>query len=586
MRYLFEEYAIDTDLRELRRGADMISVAPQVFDLLEYLIRNRERVVSKDDLIHAIWNDRIVSDAALTTRLNVARSLIGDAGEKQRLIKTLPRKGFRFVGQVRSVGEPANTGAADCPIEPTQSAPTLSDKPSPSQRPLASKRPSWQAYRILAVALSALLFAGAWLLWPWRYPTTPHAVLTMMASPTIAMLPFTTSGSANGPHPVAAGLEAEVRSELARVHRGFDLTIRSVADDREPPSSPQAAGSRHDARYVVVGTTWLDGDIERANIRLIEAETDRQIWSEPFELNRGQNGALNRLAARIARLVVIQVRTAETRRPLPPKVEAGHYALQGRALHETERSPKSTIEAQSLFKKALQLDANSVPALQGFATTRLVQVHNAWIPWEQRPYAMIEANDAIERLVKLDPGNAAGHYLRASLLRALGEPDRAIASLEYALSLNPNYFPAHAELGRIKIEAGLAHESIAHIREALELNPPEANVHVLYFWIGLAALHISDDQAAVQWLLKARQTNPAFNLAPLYLAAAYLRIGEEEQARASMAEFLKVAPKFSIAGWKKWVPTPKPTVAKQRERILDAWRRLGVPENEAIMANR
>ena len=73
MRYLFEEYAFDTDRRELHRGPDVVSVAPQVFDLLDYLIRNRERVVSKDDLINAIWNGRIVSDAALTTRLNVAR---------------------------------------------------------------------------------------------------------------------------------------------------------------------------------------------------------------------------------------------------------------------------------------------------------------------------------------------------------------------------------------------------------------------------------------------------------------------------------------------------------------------------------
>ena len=98
MRYLFEDYMLDTERRELHRGADAVSITPQVFDLLDYLIRNRERVVSKDDLISAIWNGRIVSDAALTTRLNVARSAIGDSGEEQRLIKTMPRKGFRFVG--------------------------------------------------------------------------------------------------------------------------------------------------------------------------------------------------------------------------------------------------------------------------------------------------------------------------------------------------------------------------------------------------------------------------------------------------------------------------------------------------------
>ncbi|MBR0884756.1 DNA-binding winged helix-turn-helix (wHTH) protein [Bradyrhizobium japonicum] len=99
MRYCFEEFAFDIDRRELHRGAEVVAIAPQVFDLLEYLIRNRERVVSKDELINAVWNGRIVSDAALTTRLNAVRVAIGDTGEEQRLIKTLHR--FRFVGQVR-----------------------------------------------------------------------------------------------------------------------------------------------------------------------------------------------------------------------------------------------------------------------------------------------------------------------------------------------------------------------------------------------------------------------------------------------------------------------------------------------------
>ena len=103
-------------------GPDVVSITPQVFDLLDYLIRNRERVVSKDDLINAIWNGRIVSDAALTTRLNAARGAIGDSGEEQRLIKTLPRKGFRFVGQVREAREVAGPNPGDAP----ESAPAAS----------------------------------------------------------------------------------------------------------------------------------------------------------------------------------------------------------------------------------------------------------------------------------------------------------------------------------------------------------------------------------------------------------------------------------------------------------------------------
>jgi len=130
LRYLFEEYAFDTDRRELHRGADVVSVAPQVFDLLDYLIRNRERVVSKDDLINAIWNGRIVSDAALTTRLNAARSALGDSGEEQRLIKTLPRKGFRFVGPVREAKGPASVTVSDTPAQQPKPALPLPDKPS------------------------------------------------------------------------------------------------------------------------------------------------------------------------------------------------------------------------------------------------------------------------------------------------------------------------------------------------------------------------------------------------------------------------------------------------------------------------
>ena len=117
MRYLFEDYTFDTERRELHRGAHAVSVTPQVFDLLDYLIRNRERVVSKDDLIGAVWNGRIVSDAALTTRLNAARHAIGDSGEAQRLLKTLPRKGFRFVGSVQETQTPAIATVATHPGE-------------------------------------------------------------------------------------------------------------------------------------------------------------------------------------------------------------------------------------------------------------------------------------------------------------------------------------------------------------------------------------------------------------------------------------------------------------------------------------
>jgi DNA-binding winged helix-turn-helix (wHTH) protein len=101
LAFLFEDYILDPDRRELRRGSEIVPVEPQVFDLLAFLIGNRDRVVSKDDLLASVWDGRIVSESTLGTRMNAARAAIADSGEAQRLIRTLPRKGFRFVGDVR-----------------------------------------------------------------------------------------------------------------------------------------------------------------------------------------------------------------------------------------------------------------------------------------------------------------------------------------------------------------------------------------------------------------------------------------------------------------------------------------------------
>lgn len=100
MLFLFEDYALDTDRRELHRRSTLISIEPQVFDVLEYIIRNRERVVSKDELLASVWHGRIVSDSTLASRINAARRAIGDDGEGQRLIRTIIGRGIRFTARV------------------------------------------------------------------------------------------------------------------------------------------------------------------------------------------------------------------------------------------------------------------------------------------------------------------------------------------------------------------------------------------------------------------------------------------------------------------------------------------------------
>jgi DNA-binding winged helix-turn-helix (wHTH) protein len=133
--YHFNDFVLDTNRRELRRGDELISVEPQVFDLLEFLIRSRERVVSRDDLLAAVWRGRIVSEATLSSRVNSARSAIGDNGEEQRWIRTLPRKGVRFVGEVREEADrPAESSAPESAMAPLgdPDGPRSRSSPSPT----------------------------------------------------------------------------------------------------------------------------------------------------------------------------------------------------------------------------------------------------------------------------------------------------------------------------------------------------------------------------------------------------------------------------------------------------------------------
>ena len=149
MYFAFENQVLDVDRRELRRGSELIAIEPQVLGLLVYLLRNRDRVVSKDDLIAGVWGGRIVSESTLDSRINAVRKAIGDSGAQQRLVRTVARKGIRFVGDVRELA--TSEAKAD---------------PVPSQQHATRFRTASDGLRI-AHALAApgppLIKAGNWL---------------------------------------------------------------------------------------------------------------------------------------------------------------------------------------------------------------------------------------------------------------------------------------------------------------------------------------------------------------------------------------------------------------------------------------
>ena len=137
MRFLFGDHLLDTARRELSRGGEQIAVEPQVFDLLLYLLQNRERVVSKEDLLASVWGGRIVSDATLDSRIAAARRAVGDSGAAQTLIRTFARKGVRFVGEVREEAKPAAL-APEMAAEPGRPELALPDGPSIAVLPFAN----------------------------------------------------------------------------------------------------------------------------------------------------------------------------------------------------------------------------------------------------------------------------------------------------------------------------------------------------------------------------------------------------------------------------------------------------------------
>jgi DNA-binding winged helix-turn-helix (wHTH) protein len=148
MLYFFENFVLDPARRELRRDDAVIAVQPQVFDLLEYLITNRDRVVSKDDILGAVWRGRIVSESALTTRINATRIAVDDDGDQQRLIRTIPRKGIRFVGVVHERARPT---------EQAPTAPAVLDAETPGRTATGRDKAASAERRQLTIASCELL---------------------------------------------------------------------------------------------------------------------------------------------------------------------------------------------------------------------------------------------------------------------------------------------------------------------------------------------------------------------------------------------------------------------------------------------
>lgn len=519
MRFLFEDYALDTDRRELQRATDVVVVTPQVFDLLEYLIRNRERVVSKDDLINAVWNGRIVSDAALTTRLNAARSAIGDTGEKQHLIRTLPRKGFRFVGAVQEARRPANKAAGA--VERTGDAP-----------PRLS----------------------------------------------IVVLPFANLSGDREQDYFVDGVTESLTTDLSRIIGSFVIARNSAVSYKGRAVDVRQVGRELNVRYVLEGSVQRSGKRLRINVQLIDARSSQHLWAERFEkpvvdLFDMQDEIVSRLANTLGRqLIEAEARRAE--RTLHP--DAMDLYFQGRAWLMKGISLECLRQARSFFERSLEFDPGNAEAMIGLANVDTTVATS--FTTDDGPARFAAAEAMANRALSIRPNRTTAHVARGYVQIFTNRVAQGIREFEHALALDPNGAYAHAALGCAKFCMGRGAETEGHILEALRLSPRDVGVYQWACFVGAAKLQLGSDVEAVMWLRRSTEANRNFPLAHVLLASALGLTGALDEARTAARTGLALNAGFTIRRFVAAQQSDNSIFLAGLKRVCEGLRLAGVPE--------
>ena len=496
MHYLFEEYAFDTDRRELHRGADVVSVAPQVFDLLDYLIRNRERVVSKDDLIDAIWNGRIVSDGALTTRLNAARTAIGDSGEEQRFIKTLPRKGFRFVGAVREAKEPAGAAVADNQVELQKPDLALPDKPS------------------------------------------------------IAVLPFENMSGDPEQEYFADGMVEEIITALSRFKSLFVIARHSSFTFKGKAVDIKEVRRRLGVRYVLEGSVRKASGKVRITGQLIDAITGAHIWADRFERDLTDVFALqDEVTIAVVSAIEPKMRQTEiamaTRRR-PENLTAYDFYL--RAVPQFYLATREGLaEAIRLAHRALELDPGFAWAA---SLAGVCHMQNVVLGYANDPqFDRKEAVRLVRLALSIDDGDPET-LARASVISAfiVGDSEAEIEMADRAVALNANSWMTWNCRGHVYRIAGLQEEAIRSFERAVRVSPVDPQLHHTISGIGQALIELRRFDEAIVAGKKALRQN-LYVVTYLCLASAFAHLGRDAEAHEAAARVLEIDPAFTISAY-------------------------------------
>jgi len=520
MRYLFEDYALDTDRRELRRGPDVLPVAPQVFDLLEYLVRNRERVVSKDDLIDVVWNGRVVSDAALTTRLNVVRGAVGDSGEQQRLIKTLPRKGFRFVGQVKEAQE--LTGAETHDDEAPRPAPTLPDKPS------------------------------------------------------IAVLPFANLSSDPEQEYFADGIVEDITMALSRFPWLFVIARNSSFTYKGRAVDVKQVGRDLGVRYVLEGSVRKTEKRIRIAGQLINAENGAHLWADHFDgMLEDMFDLQDRVTASVVSAIAPRLERQEferAKRKPPENLSAYDHYLRGTS--KLRRVSLETIsEALRHFLKAIELDPSLACAYGVAAWCYVLRRVRGWTTDDAREAA--EATRLARKATQLggdDPiALCMGGYALAVAAREYEDAERFI---DRGLAINPNHAGGWRLSAWLRVWTGEPELALEHIARAARLSPLDPHIFATQGAMAFAhflADHHDMASACAETALRNNQTS----VVACVSAASNALAGRPEPARIAMSRALECNPGLRASNLGELIPFRRP---EDLAKLVRGLRAAGLPD--------
>jgi TolB-like protein/cytochrome c-type biogenesis protein CcmH/NrfG len=503
--------------RELRRGAELVAVEPQVFDLLVYLVQNRDRVVSKSDLIASVWGGRIVSDSTLTSRINAARKAIGDSGDEQRLIRTIARKGIRFIGEVQ-----------DQPVRGVEA-----DADANLQRP----------------------------------------TLSLPDRPAIAVLPFINMSGDSEQEYFSDGISEDIITALSKLRWFFVIARNSSFTYKGKAVNVKEIGEQLGVRYVLEGSVRKEGERVRITAQLNDVATGSHIWAERYDRGLADVFAVqDEITEAIVAAIEPQLYAAENfraRRKPPDSMDAWDLVM--RALsHYWRVTRQDATVAQALLEKAISIDPNYGQALGLLATSYCFSTHMAW---QNSAVAIPTAEEAARAAIATDNDDPWAHQALGYVNLFRRKFDDSLAEFETALRLNPNFSLGQAFYGLALAYCGRWQEANDAATRALRLSPRDP-YWAVYSGVAAYAQFVGRHyEEAIRLSRDGIRQRGDFVGAYRILTASAGMAGQVDVARIALQELRRKQPNISLS----WIASQIPFRHDvDREHYLEGFRRAGL----------